>query len=68
MKAKGDISVTLLIPADLVERADGLKERIRLHPALRLSGARRVRSTVLRMAIAEGLDAIERTLEEAEKE
>ena len=55
--AKNEVPTSLRLPADLLERADRLAERLDKLPEFAL--ARATRTSILRLAILRGLDALE---------
>lgn len=52
-------TVSLVVPADLLERAEALRDYVRRRPRWAASGVA-TRATVLRAALALGLAALER--------
>jgi len=52
-----ETQVSVRLPAELVEKAEALVERLRENPENRLLGL--TRATLLRLAIARGLEAID---------
>lgn len=62
--AGNDVTMTLRVPPEVAERADDLKSRIHGPMITALTGGRVSRSMVLRLALIEGLQVLERRYSE----
>lgn len=59
-------ATSIVLPAEFIDRAEALVERIDIPAELQAGGVRANRSVVLRMAIAEGLKVLEQRHAEAD--